>query len=305
MATQLRTNFTDFFGAGKLPELEAVIYALQDNYASMIPMLFNEISMDREIYQTTTLSGLSNPTQKPENSPVTFQSLKPGFSKTYTAVTFAAAYRISKESKRDGKFDFISRATQSFAKGFYEVEEYTAANIFDNGFTVNGYDGVPLFSTAHPLENGASIGVNRPTTPSALTVTSYREMRNIMQDTLNEDGQLVRYMPKYLVVPQALQDQACEILKSQYAPNNANNAINTVYEHTMVLPQGYWPYLSSDNAFFMSTDKMEHHLMFLRRQELEVETNYDKYSFAHEMIADKRFTAGYSNWRGVVGNPGV
>ena len=306
MATNIRNNFPDFFGTTKLPQLEAVILAKNESYASMIPILFNEEMMTTDIYQTTTHSGLRNPTLKNENENVTFQSMRPGFSKTYTALEYATGYRISRQMVRDGKFSFIERATNSFAKGMFEIKEIKASGVFDDGFTVNGYDGVPLFSVSHPLENGeGTLGANRPSAASELSVSSFRELRNVMQDTLNENGQLVKYIPQTFVVPQALQDDAQEILGSQFTPENANNAINTVYQMCRVLPGGFWNYLSSDTAFFLVAGKEDHSLMFMNRNPLEVTTDYDTHAFAHEIIASIRFDQGYSSWRGVVGNPGA
>ena len=192
MPTNLRSNFADFFGESKLPELEAVVSAKADSYPSMIPLLFNEEMMSTDIYQTTTLSGLRNPSVKPENAPVTFQTIKTGFKKTYTAPTYATGYRISKETVDDGKFNFIKRATDSFSKGMFEIKELSAAEVLDDGFTVAGYDGVSLFSTTHPLENAPGFGINRPAAASALSRTSFIELRNILQETVNEDGQLLR-----------------------------------------------------------------------------------------------------------------
>lgn len=306
MPTNIRSNLSDFFGTGKLPQLEAVIMTQAESYASMIPTLFNQESMGTDIYQTTTLSGVRNPVEKPENSPVNFQTIKSGFAKTYVATTYATGYRISREMVDDGKISLINRATSSFSKGMFEIEELAAASIYDDGFTVNGYDGVPLFSVSHPLENGdGALGVNTPAAGSELSITSYRELRNLLQSMLNEDGQRVKYMPSYLIVPQDLQDDAAEILKSSYNPENANNAINTVFDSAKLLPGGFWNYLESPDAFFLQADKKDHYLMFLTRQALEITTDYDKHAFAHEVIASKRFAQGYSSWRGVVGNPGA
>lgn len=305
MATNIRPNFAAFFGTTKLPELEAVIVAKAENYPSMIPILFNEEMMSTDIYQTTTLSGVSNPSLKPENTPVTFQTIKPGYNKTYTAFTYAIGYRISKEAVDDGKYNFIKRATDSFAKGMFEIKELNAAQIFDDGFTVNGYDGVPLFSTAHPLENAAGFGVNRPAVASALSLTSFRELRNILQDTVNEDGQLIRYQMQYLVVPQDLQDTAAELMKSAYQPTNANNAINSVYQSAMIVPGGHWQYLGSQTAWFITAPKEDSGLMWLTRENFNTTSDYDKVTFAWEVIGSCRFAQGYSSWRGVVGNPGA
>lgn len=305
MATNIESQFPQFFGASKLPELQAVILADEESYPSMIPILFNEESMDAEIYQTTTISGLRNPVQVPENSPIPFQDLKSGYPNTYTAIKMATGYRIAKEMVDDGKFNFIERATRSFSKGMFEVKEYAAAGVLDDGFTVNGYDGVPLFSDSHPLENGAgALGNNIGTAPAELSVTSFRDLRNVLQNTLNENGQLVKYQMSFLVVPQQLQDTAAEIVKSVYNPENANNAINTLYDAVKLLPGGFWNYLNSQTAYFLATDKMYHHLMFLTREALWTDSDYDMKSQAWEITASSRYTQGYSNWRGYVGNSG-
>lgn len=306
MATNIRANFADFFGTDKLPELEAVVLAKTESYPSMIPILFNEEQMTTDIYQTTTLSGLRNPVVKPEGQPIEFQTIQPGFDQTYTAVTVATGYRISKEAVRDGKFSFIERATVSFAKGMFEVSEEDAADVFDDSFTVAGYDGQFLCDTDHPLENGAgAVGVNRPAAASELSITSFRELRNIMQDTVNEDGQRVRYSANWLVVGQALQDVAAELVKSVYTPENANNAINTLYNTVSLLPGGFWNYLASDTAFWLVSEKSENGLMFMNRQDMETDSDYDKRAKAWDLIVDKRYDVGYSGWRGVAGNPGA
>lgn len=306
MATNIRPNFADFFGTTKLPDLEAIVLAKTESYPSMIPYLFNEEAMTTDIYQTTTVSGLNNPVVKPEIAPIEFQALRPGFSKTYNARRLATGYRISKEMVDDGKYSFIERATISFAKGMFEVVELDGADVFNDSFTVNGYDGVPLCSVSHPLENGGgALGVNRPAVGSALSVTSFRELRNILQDTVNEDNQLVRYTPSWLVVGQDLQDTAAELVKSMYRPDNANNTVNTLFNFVNLLPGGFWNYLDSETAFWLVSDKSEHGLMFMNRQDVETDSDYDKRAMAWELFCNRRYDFGHSQWRGVAGNPGV
>lgn len=305
MAIQVRSNFSQFFGSTKLPELEAIILSIAEDWPSMIPILFNVEGMMTDIYQTTTYSGLRNPQAKGEGAPISFQTMFQGFSKTYNATHYTNGYNISYEMVKDGKWNMIERATRSFAKGHAEVEEILAADVFDNGFITSGYDGVPLFSVSHPLENGdGALGANRPAVGSALSVTSFRELRNVMQDTVNENGQRVRYMPKWFVVPQTLQDTAMEIVKSQYRPDNANNQVNTIYDTVQLLPSNFWNYLDSDTAYFLLTDPSDHGLMFMNRQALETDSDYDPF-VAYEVMSSRRFDVGYSQWRGVVGNPGV
>lgn len=304
--TQIRSNFLDFFTESKLPVLEKITTASKNQFPSMIPVLFNQEKMTTDIYQTTTMSGVRNPRVKAEGAPVEFSDMKPGYKKTYSAVTYANAYRISREMVRDGKESMIKRAAVSFGKGFAEVWELEAASVYDNGFTVNGYDGKPLFARDHPLENGSGLeGINEPAAPSELSITSYRELRNILQNTVNEDGQLINLRPKYLVIPQGLQDVAQEILKSTFDPTSGNNNVNTIFNHTSLVPGDYWPYLGSDTAWFLQCDKTDHYLMFLDRDPYETDSDYDKHAFAYEVIASERRAYGASQWRGLAGNPGA
>lgn len=306
MSTQLRNNLPDFFTGDKLPALEQIVTAYKESHPSLIPLIFNQEAMTSDIYQTTTMSGLRNPKAKPEGQSVEFQDMKPGYKKTFTYTTYANAYRISREMVQDGKFSMIQKATESFGKGFAEIWELKAASIFDNGFTTNGYDGVPLFSTSHPLENGDGLtGANRPSAASELSKTSFREMRNIMQNMVNENGQKVRYGLDYLLVPQALQDIALELMGSSYDPDNGNNTINTVYNRCKLVPGDYWPYLSSDTAWFMLSPKNQHHLLFLNRTPFRTDSDYDKKAFAYEIIADEARAWGAAGWRGVCGNSGA
>jgi len=303
MATNIRSNFADFFGTDKLPELQAVIEASTESYPSMIPVLFNEEGMTTDIAQHSTMSGLRNPIQVGEAVPVQFQTIKSGYPKTYTANKWGTGYRISKEAVDDGKFGFIERATKSFARGMFEVKEIAAADVFDNGFTVNGYDGVPLFSASHPLENGGGVTGNNLLTAAELSISSFRDLRNIFQNQLNEDGQFIKSKPKYLVVPQALQDVAMELVKSQYNPENANNAVNTIYDSLQLLPGNYWQYLDSDTAFFMIGDN--HWLMFMNREPMTTDSDYDKKARCWELMCFSRWDVGYSNWRDVCGCAGA
>ncbi len=306
MATQIRSNLLDFFTESKLPALEAIIESKKNTYPSMVDVLFNTVPMTSDIAQTTTLSGLRNPVIVGENETVSFQVLKPGYSNTVTYDEWRTAYRISHRMVKDGKENLIRRATESFSHGMYEVKEIGLANIFNNGFATNGYDGVPLFSTSHPLENGdGALGANRPTSASEFSLTSYKEARNILQDLTDENGRKLNYKAQWLILPQLLQDEGYELLKSAYNPENANNTVNTVYEHTSLLPGGYWPYLTSDTAFFLATDKTYHGLEYKPRFGFETDSDYDKHAKAYEIMASEAWTQTYNTWRGLVGNPGA
>lgn len=305
MGVNIQGNFSDFFGTGKLPNLEAVIEAKKESYSSVIPLLFNTVNIGTDIWQSTTLSGLRNPEVKPEAQPVTFQTIQSGYSKTITVSCYATGYAISKEAVDDGKVNFINRATTSFAKGAFELKEMNVASIFNNAFTTTGYDGVALCSASHPLENGLGVTNSNLGTAASLSLTSYRDLRNVMQDTLNENGQRVKYKASYFVYGQDLQDTGAKLMGSSHEPDNANNAINTVYNHCKPLPEGYWPHLSSTTAFFLVGAPEDNGLYIVEREAFNVDSDYNKKARTYEVMSFERYGYSWANHRGLAGNAGA
>ena len=103
--------------------------------------------------------------------------------------------------------------------------------------TVNGFDGVPQFSTAHPLLGGDVVGSSAggfggitgiPATQSnlavstALTYDNYGTARAAMQSFRGADGQPLGINPTLLVVPPQLEPMAKAIVENDYVPSTTN-----------------------------------------------------------------------------------
>ncbi len=303
----LKSMFTQHFGTGKLPALESITKVKAEAYPSMIPYLFNDDPMTSELSQDATMGKLRNPQPMNDGEAFQMQSLNQGFAVNYQPIRVGMGYSISKQMVDDGKFQFIQRANDSFAEGMAEVFEQYGADVFNDGFTVaNGGDGKSLFASDHPIESGlGEVGNNLAAAPAELSITTFRELRNLLQATIDEAGRKVSYMPSILVTPLDLQDVAQELVKSVLAPDSANNAINTIYNTVQLLPGGFWRYLTSDTAYFLVCDKNKHDLKVRERQGIDIQSEWVQNPRVWEMTGDRRFVFGYSGWRGLTGNAGA
>ncbi len=95
-----------------------------------------------------------------------------------------------------------------------------------------GYDGVPVYSTAHPLLGGVAGGLppGAPTTQSnlslstALTWDNYNTVRSKMQSLVGADGAPMGVTPNVLMVGPGLEGAARQILESDFRPDILGNA---------------------------------------------------------------------------------
>jgi hypothetical protein len=89
------------------------------------------------------------------------------------------------------------------------------------------YDGQPLFSAAHPLIVGAdtfaNFGVSRTLTSANLTLAKVEMMQT---SAVDDRGNRIMNMPRYIVVPPAMEATAKVLLESMNLPGSANNDAN-------------------------------------------------------------------------------
>lgn len=90
-----------------------------------------------------------------------------------------------------------------------------------------GYDGVPVYSTAHPILNGTAGGVpaGTPATQSnlfvntPLTFDNFASVRATMRSWRGSNGGLMNILPSILMVPPALESLGKQILEGDFLAN--------------------------------------------------------------------------------------
>jgi len=237
---------------------------------------------------------------------VDYKTLSPGLERTYIHDAFTQGFMITREMYDDEQYRQMNKLPQAMARSGRAKVEKDAMTPLINGFTVNGYDGVPLFSDSHPLLDSDKLGNNLAEGP--LTDENLKKALKIMRETVDEAGNLIQLKATRLIIPPALEDTAIRILGSDRISGTELNDTNAFLKNhgieIVVLD-----YLSeaaggSDTHWFLQ-DASRHELNFFWRvkPEFKWEETFD--NFVQKYRGYMRYSYGYSDWRGMVGSTGV
>jgi phage major head subunit gpT-like protein len=267
--------------------------------------IFNVENTELQSVKDSYESGFKTMPIKQEGSKAEYDVILPGITKTYVPETYAMGYEITEEAIEDNlrTGETFAKLPQALVRSAMEAIEITSANIFNTGFTTNGFDGVPLFDTAHPDLDGGTQG-NEPSTAANLSVTSLTAALTSIEQFTDERGLKRPMKGRLLVVPVNSWALAEELLGSEYKPYSANNEVNAIQKKDLSYFVSH--YLTDTNAWFLIAEKGMHALKFFWRVKLGAlrrGSDFDTTNLKH--LARMRFDVDYSHWRGTYGSPGA
>jgi hypothetical protein len=231
------------------------------------PPLFKKMSSDRKFERFVTSSPFGDVPQKPEGTPYSFDIIQQANTKDITPVEYGLGFEVTETADEDDQYDELKKKAYYLAFSMRQVEDKSAADVFNNGFTTQlTADGIALFSTAHTLKRGGT-AKNRPSTDADLSVTSLGQaFIDLATDTKIESGQLG--MPPteyYLVVPAQSEFIAHRVVASTGLPGSADNDVNPVKARrqiTIVVN----PFLTDTDSWYLVPASSERHgLIYLER----------------------------------------
>jgi hypothetical protein len=180
--------------------------------------------------------------------------------------------------------------------------------VLNNGFTNSavyyGGDGVPLFSTSHPLVSGG-VNSNTQATPADLNETSLEAAVIQIAAWTDERSLLIAAKPKKLIVPPALQFVATRLLETQLRVATADNDINAIVNNGSI-PDGYSVnnYLTDPNAYFLCTDVPNGMKHFIRTPlSNSMDGDFDTGNVRYK--SRERYSFGWSDPLGMWGSQGA
>jgi hypothetical protein len=180
--------------------------------------------------------------------------------------------------------------------------------VLNNGFTNSavyyGGDGVPLFSTSHPLVSGG-VNSNTQATPADLNETSLEAAVIQIAAWTDERSLLIAAKPKKLIVPPALQFVATRLLETQLRVATADNDINAIVNNGSI-PDGYSVnnYLTDPNAYFLCTDVPNGMKHFIRSPLANsMDGDFDTGNVRYK--SRERYSFGWSDPLGMWGSQGA
>lgn len=267
--------------------------------------IFNVMNSDKQTEVDSYLSGFGSMPEKDEGVAATYDVILPGIKETYTHKTYALGYEITEEAVEDNLYtpETFNQFPKALKESAMDAVEVTSANVFNNGFSTTGFDGVTLFSTAHPVLAGGTIA-NRTSTDADLSQASLTSGLTTVGKYTNERGLKRPSKGKTLLIPVDSWNIAEELLKSEYKPYVANNEVNALQAKELQYLQN--EYLTDTDAWFLLAEKSGHALKFfwrVRLGDLRRGTDFDTTNLKH--LARMRFSVGYSHWKGTYGAQGA
>lgn len=267
--------------------------------------IFNVLTSDKQSEKDSYESGFGLMPAKTEGSAATYDVILPGISKNYVHTTYALGYEITEEAVEDNlrTQETFSKLPQALSRSGEETVEIQSANVINNGFSTNGFDGTTLFSTSHPnLDN--STQANRPSTDADLSVTSLTAGLTTIEGFVDERGLQRPTKARTLLIPKDLWNIAEEIIQSEYKPYVANNEVNAIQKKDLQYSINH--YLTDPDAWVLLASKENTMLKFfwrVRPGALRRGTDFDSTNLKH--LQRMRFSVGYSHWMGTYGSRGA
>jgi hypothetical protein len=289
------------------PGLNALFGLEYKSYEQQWSEIYTTESSDRAFEEEVMLSGFAQAKVKSEGSGVAFDNAQETFTARYTNETIALAFAITEEAIEDNLYDRLaSRYTKALARSMASTKNVKGASTLNNGNpggTFTSGDGVTLFNTAHPTIAGTFS--NTLATASDLNETSLEQALIDINAFTDERGLKIAAKGVKMIIPSALQFVAERLMKSQGRTSTADNDINAVRSMGMI-PQGYRVnnYLTDADAFFILTD-VPNGMKHFNRAPLttKMEGDFDTGNVRYK--ARERYVFGFSDPRGIYGNPGA
>jgi len=290
-----------------LPGLNALFGLEYARYGEEHKELYTTEKSERSFEEETKLSGFSAAPVKNEGQAIAYDNAQEAFTARYNHETIALGFSITEEAVEDNLYDSLSaRYTKALARAMAYTKQVKAASVINNGFSAayQGGDGQALFSTAHPLVNGAT-NSNRPATNADLNETSLEAAVIQIAAWTDERGLLIAAKPRKLIIPPALMFVATRLLETSLRVGTTDNDINALKNNGSI-PEGYAVnhFLTDSSGWYLTTD-VPNGLKHFERSPLanSMDGDFDTGNVRYK--ARERYSFGWSDPLGMFGSPGV
>ena len=292
-----------------LPGLNALFGLEYARYGEEHKEIYEIETSERSFEEETKLSGFSAAPVKNEGQAISYDNAQEAWTARYNHETIALGFSLTEEAIEDNLYDSLSaRYTKALARAMAYTKQVKAAAVINNGFNTNGSynggDGVPLYSTAHPLVSGGT-NSNTQSTPADLNETSLEAAVIQIAGWTDERGLLIAAKPKKLIVPPALQFVATRLLETQLRVGTTDNDINAIMNNGSI-PDGYAinHFLTDTNGYYLTTD-VPNGMKHFERTPLQNSMDGDFDTGNVRYKSRERYSFGWSDPLGMWGSPGA
>lgn len=221
--------------------------------------------------------------------------------------TLALGFVISEEMRTDDQYNLAADLAQALGKSSRYTAELYGHDVYNNGFTSAKYvgrDGLPLFSSAHPIYGGAGTAANRPSVDVDLSVEALEAAWANFQTQVDDRGMPIDIMPSRLLVHPSQVMLARRILESASLNTYGQNPgeINPLQGLVSIVSS---PYLTDLDAWFLLGEPSEIDVRFYWRMRPDTKTWDDDDADATIHKIKQRHSTGFGDWRGTYGSRGA
>src|SRR5512137_769954 len=289
-----------------LPGLNALFGLEYARYGEEHKEIYDTETSERSFEEETKLSGFSAAPVKSEGAAIRYDNAQEAWTARYNHETIALGFSLTEEAIEDNLYDSLSaRYTKALARAMSYTKQVKGASVLNNGFSAayTGGDGVALFSTAHPLVNGAT-NANTPTTQADLNETSLEAAVIAIAAWTDERGLLIAAKPRKLIIPPSLMFVATRLLETELRVGTNDNDINAIKNNGSI-PEGYTVnhFLTDTNGWYLTTDVPNGMKHFVRTPlSNSMDGDFDTGNVRYK--SRERYSFGWSDPLGIYGSPG-
>jgi hypothetical protein len=292
-----------------LPGLNALFGLEYARYGEEHKEIYDTETSERSFEEETKLSGFTAAPVKNEGSAIRYDNGQEAWTARYNHETIAMGFSLTEEAIEDNLYDSLSaRYTKALARSMAYTKQVKAAAVINNGFTNSaayyGGDGVPLFSTAHPLISGGT-NSNTVSTGVDLNETSLEAAVIQIAGWTDERSLLIAAKPRKLIVPPNLMFVATRLLETELRVGTTDNDINALKNNGSI-PEGYTVnhFLTDTNGWYLTTDVPNGMKHFVRTPLANsMDGDFDTGNVRYK--SRERYSFGWSDPLGMWGSQGA
>lgn len=280
------------------PDLDNIWHEDDELYEEQYSKYLNVESLDKLYRIDAEMAGFGPPVEIDEGDDVTYDEAISPRERRYDIAKFGLGYKVTDKFWKNDMYGEVQQFEADLRRADADhTETYFHALLANaNGTTISsGFDSLALASTAHVRMDGGSTQANRPTTLTALSLTSLEDGAIAFTKFLDERGRPFRSQPRWLVTGLDLVLVANELLASSMNPNTANNATNAVRNVFNITPAAT-PYLTSTTIWMLLGDRHDINAIWRERPATGSEEDFDSDTIKRKVT--KWVSRGHGRWFG-------
>ena len=313
------------------PGLRKIFFETYQEKPEQFSQVFKVQASDKAIETDFRMGGFGLFQPKDSLGAVKYQEPTSTTALQYIHEEFASGYIVERKLIDDEQYNTINKMSAALARAARATVETKAASVMNTAIQggtgvntpVNGFDGKPLIAFDHVrLDGGLMSNLLGKDTAGNLAygaggingALSDRNLKAAMiqaRAQVDDRGILIQCQPTVLIVPPTLEYTARTLVggtnlsvlgtgQLSGGTTDATTAKNTLPSLRIIVMD----YLTSTSAWFVIDPNIVD-LNFFWRKKLEFKNMEDFDTMQAKYRAYMRFSAGYSDYRGIVGSLGT